>query len=59
MLAVWPDSVMGRASGRRGDKALVRPSMQKFPSDRDTLEVSIDAMKENAWMTYIETERTA
>ncbi|CBN78124.1 RNA-dependent RNA polymerase 1 [Ectocarpus siliculosus] len=39
MLAVWPDSVMRSVSGRGGYKVLVRPSMQKFPSERNTLEV--------------------
>jgi len=38
MLAVWPDSAM------KGYKALVRPSMEKFPSNRNTLEVRFVAM---------------
>ena len=40
MLAVWPDSVMRSVSGRGGYKVLVRPSMQKFPSERNNLEVN-------------------
>ncbi|CAM9929840.1 unnamed protein product [Ectocarpus sp. 12 AP-2014] len=39
ILAVWPDWVMRSVSGRGGYKVLVRPSMQKFPSERNTLEV--------------------
>lgn len=41
MLAVWPDSVIRSVSGRGGYKVLVRPSMQKFPSERNTLEVNL------------------
>ena len=39
MLAVWPDEVMRKVSGRTGYKVLVRPSMEKFPSNRNSLEV--------------------
>lgn len=39
MLAVWPDSVMESVAGRAGYKVLVRPSMEKFPSNRTSLEV--------------------
>lgn len=39
MLAVWPDSVMESVPGRTGYKVLVRPSMEKFASDRSSLEV--------------------
>lgn len=39
MLAVWPESVMKSVAGSGIYKVLVRPSMQKFPSDRNNLEV--------------------
>ncbi len=40
MLAVWPDSVMRSVSGRAEYDVLVRPSMDKFPSNRNSLEVN-------------------
>ncbi|CAN0335609.1 unnamed protein product, partial [Ascophyllum nodosum] len=39
MLAVWPDKVMARVSGKPGCMMAVRPSLQKFPSNRNDLEV--------------------
>ena len=40
MLAVWPDKVMARVSGKPGCMMAVRPSLQKFPSNRNDLEAS-------------------
>lgn len=40
MLSVWPDSVMRSVSGKAGYDVLVRPSMAKFPSNRNSLEVN-------------------
>lgn len=40
MLAVWPDEVMTSVTGVPGCMMAVRPSLQKFPSDRNDLEVS-------------------
>lgn len=45
MLAVWPDSVMRSVSGRAGYKVLVRPSMDKFASERTSLEVNTNVYR--------------
>lgn len=45
MLAVWPDEVMRSVAGRPGYKVLVRPSMAKFPSNRNSLEVNLSIEK--------------
>ena len=37
MVAVWPDRIMRSVAGGSGYSMIVRPSMQKFPSDLDNL----------------------
>lgn len=45
MLAVWPDSVVRSVSGGTSYKVLTRPSMEKFASDRNSLEVNAPTYK--------------